>query len=458
MKRNRSRRGSSPWRGLVSMTLCAVLVVTLAGPLSGKSAAAGEEGFLASRVSALAKILGGSPAEPRSMASVELPARYAFEDWETWMQIREDNPVTEEFLAAQDSFAYATAVEVMGEGEDNVIYSPLSLYYALALAASAGEGETAAELLDLLGVDSKETLATQCANLYRLLYRDNEIGVLRIANSLWLQQGMAWNQDFLTLAAQKFYAESYQADFADPATAQNMAAWVARQTGGLLQPEITLRDPNQILSILNTVYFQDQWMDEFNAGKTQPDVFTRADGTQVTCDFMNRQANGGFSRGEHYLRASLGLKNAGSMIFVLPDEGTDLQDLLSTPQALEEALTGGQGHSGELVWKIPKFDNQSDLSLTEALQRLGVTHAFRSDGDFSAITAQDAWISSIQQQARVTINEEGVAAAAFTSIGYAGDALPEDRAEMILDRPFLYAITSSTGNLLFLGVCQDPTA
>lgn len=441
MGNKKTRAEAFPWRGLAAMILCAALVVALAGHLGSRTIS----------------IQPVATAEP--LVSVDLPESYPFEDWDTWIQIREENPVTEEFLAAQDTFAYATAVEVMGKEEDNVIYSPLSLYYALALAAAGGEGETAAELLDLLGVDSKEALAAQCANLYCQLNRDNEIGVLRIANSLWLDQGVTWNQDFLTLAAQKFYTQSYQADFADPATAQKMAAWVAQQTGGLLQPEITLGDPNQVLSILNTVYFWDQWVDEFNADKTQPDVFTRADGTQVTCDFMNRsQGTGGFSRGEHYLRAALSLKNAGSMVFVLPNEGTEVQDLLATPQALEEALTGGQEHSGELVWKIPKFDNQSNLFLTEALQRLGITHAFQPDGDFSALTPQAAWISSIQQQARVTINEEGVAAAAFTSIDYVGAGFPEDRAEMILDRPFLYAITSQTGSLLFLGICQDPTA
>ena len=33
-----------------------------------------------------------------------------------------------------------------------------------------------------------------------------------------------------------------------------------------------------------------------------------------------------------------------------------------------------------------------------------------------------------------------------------------DQADMILDRPFLYAITGPEGELLFLGVCRDPTA
>ena len=35
---------------------------------------------------------------------------------------------------------------------------------------------------------------------------------------------------------------------------------------------------------------------------------------------------------------------------------------------------------------------------------------------------------------------------------------PGDRAEMTLDRPFLYGITDANGVLLFAGLVEDPTA
>ena len=45
--------------------------------------------------------------------------------------------------------------------EEGGCYSPLSLYYALALTAQGAEGQTAEELCALLGADKKE-LAKQC--------------------------------------------------------------------------------------------------------------------------------------------------------------------------------------------------------------------------------------------------------------------------------------------------------
>jgi serpin B len=68
-----------------------------------------------------------------------------------------------------------------------------------------------------------------------------------------------------------------------------------------------------------------------------------------------------------------------------------------------------------------------------------------------------AFISNIQQKAHISIDENGVEASAYTEIAIAGAAMPEGRAEMILDRPFIYGIQSRYGDLLFIGVCNNPT-
>ena len=180
---------------------------------------------------------------------------------------------------------------------------------------------------------------------------------------------------------------------------------------------------------------------------------------------MNREDQGrGFFRGKTFTRADLGLKNAGSMSFILPDVGASVEELLASPETLQEALSGGEERSGTVTWKIPKFDQSSKRALEASLQALGIEQAFTKGADFSGLSNEAAtpiWISSVTQESRVAIDEKGVVAAAYTEVGMdAGAALIEDpdQADMILDRPFLYAITGPEGELLFLGVCQDPTA
>lgn len=406
---------------------------------------------------------GTQPTAATALETIQQPKTGSYEDWELIQQTRQENPVSESTFTALDHFAYTTAAQVLGEDADGS-YSPLSLYYALALAATGAAGETQTQMLDLLGISDPAQLSDQCAKLYRLLSRDNEVGTLRLANSLWMDQRVDWKQSFVTQAAQDFYAEVYQVDFTTDEAPKAMAQWVAQQTGGLLTPTFQPTD-QQVLSLLNTVYFKDEWYDCFQSKNTQSDTFTKADGSQVTCDFMNREDQGrGFFRGKNFTRADVGLKNAGSMSFILPDVGTSVEELLASPETLQEALSGGEERSGTVTWKIPKFDQSSKRALEASLQALGIEQAFTKGADFSGLsneTATPIWISSVTQESRVAIDEKGVVAAAYTEVGMDAGAAPiedPDQADMILDRPFLYAITGPEGELLFLGVCQDPTA
>ena len=57
------------------------------------------------------------------------------------------------------------------------------------------------------------------------------------------------------------------------------------------------------------------------------------------------------------------------------------------------------------------------------------------------------------------VDEEGVEGAAYTMIALAGAGMPDDtqKAQMILDRPFLFGIRDYRNDVwLFLGVCGNP--
>lgn len=116
----------------------------------------------------------------------------------------------------------------------------------------------------------------------------------------------------------------------------------------------------------------------------------------------------------------------------------------------------GEDFHGRVVWKIPKFSFNSQLELKDTLKALNVKLAFEPNADFTEMTEQMAYISEIQQQTYIAIDEEGVEASAFTQINYLGGAAPEGSADMILNRPFICGITASNGSLLFIGICINP--
>ena len=395
------------------------------------------------------------------VAAPVYPKSIAFEDYDSASAVRESNALNEDFIASLNQFSYATASRVLNDSDGNANYSPLSLYLALALAAAGAQGSTKDEMLSVLGVNDTAALSSQCSKLFNLLYTDNEITKLTIANSVWMDNTVNGNKivfkkSYMDNAAKNFYASLFSVDFADQKTGDAMGQWIADNTNGTLAPSLKLSD-DQIMTILNTVYFKSQWVDRFDKEATAADPFHLSNGEDVTCDFMN-MTNGShpFNDGDGYLRSELYLKNAGSMVFILPDEGVSIDTLLASPEKVREIFEGGDYYMGEVVFKVPKFAFASSFDMVDTLKSLGIQSAFTYGADFSGITDGTAFISGVKQDTHIAIDEIGVEASAFTKIEYAGAAIPDGHADMILDRPFIYGITAADGTLLFAGICTNP--
>jgi serine protease inhibitor len=389
------------------------------------------------------------------LVAVTYPEAVDFEDFNTRREVLEQNPVDSDFLAALNSFSYATASSVLSGAASNANYSPLSLYFALALAGTGANGETQSQIFDLLGVSSGNEVSAQCGNLYRLFYTDHEISKLKIANSLWLDNHTVFHESFVQNAAGNFYAGAYEVDFADETTGKIMGRWISDNTNGTLSPDFQT-DAEQILSIINTVYFYDEWINSFSEARTAEAVFHAPKG-DVKVDFMNQtMSSSSFAKGDGFIRSSLGLKGSGQMVFILPDEGMSVSELLSSAEGVRMLFEGGESGFGEVIWQIPKFSFDSEYELVDILKTLGMTDAFEQNADFSGMTDGTAFITGITQQTHIAINENGVEASAFTNITYVGSAMSIGRAEIFLDRPFIYGITAADGTLLFVGVCSNP--
>ena len=175
---------------------------------------------------------------------------------------------------------------------------------------------------------------------------------------------------------------------------------------------------------------------------------------------MRRTDAGGIIvRGDGYLRCALDLREAGTMVFVLPDEGISLDSLLGSPEGIQELLTGGEQSVADISIRLPKFSFQDRTDLEETLMGLGVRTCFSGGADFSRMSNVPAFISRVLQESFVGVDENGVTAAAYTLIAMTkGAAIPVERekVDFHLTRPFLYAIESTDGAVLFIGTVTTP--
>jgi len=176
---------------------------------------------------------------------------------------------------------------------------------------------------------------------------------------------------------------------------------------------------------------------------------------------MNDKESGYYYWGEKFGAVGKSLENTGSMWFVLPDEGVSIDALLSDSEMLSFVC------SSKTEWKkskyininlsVPKFDIQSNMDLIDGLKNLGITDCFDIDkSDFSSITNSDIFLNQVKHGAGVKIDEEGIAAAAFTVMSANGGLPPSDKIDFVLDRPFIFVITGTDGLPLFVGVVNQP--
>ena len=282
------------------------------------------------------------------------------------------------FSDSVNQFARDSAVQLSKDFEENGCYSPLSMYYALALTGCGAGGRTKEEFQNMLYAED-DWAAEQCGKFYRQHYHAGEDSTFRLENSLWLNGHYTFGDEFIDYAENHFYSSLFQVDFTDPALGREMTNWVSARTNGLLSPTFHFQK-EQMLTLLNTIFYEAQWTHQFDQNDNTRDTFTKADGSTVTVEFMNRNFydDTKYCRGDGFVSAALPLKSGDQMVFVLPDEGVSTEELLSDPQLFDKMFLSltQEAKYADVRWSIPKFGFTCEYDLQDTLKGLGLDRAF----------------------------------------------------------------------------------
>ncbi|MBQ6892914.1 MAG: serpin family protein [Clostridia bacterium] len=349
------------------------------------------------------------------------------------------------------------------ESGENLVYSPLNVYMALAMLAETTDGESRAQILDLLGAENIDELRTQANKVWRANYSDDGAVTSILAGSLWLNENVDFNKETLEALAKNYYASSYSGKMGSKDFNNAMQEWMNEQTGNLLSDYISGIEmtPEAVMALVTTIYFQAKWENEFSKNQTKENTFHAASG-DIVCDFMNKtETYGVYYWGEKFGATKARLENSGAMWFILPDEDVNVQELLSDEEALSFMSANGSWENQKSLrvnLSLPKFDVKSKSDLADGLKNLGITDCFSAEkADFSPLAEGQIWLDKVEHGARVVIDEEGVTAAAYTEMILCGSAMPpDDEVDFILDRPFIFVITGSDGLPLFVGTVNNP--
>ena len=381
--------------------------------------------------------------------------------WEAERDFR--SSTTRETVDALAPFFTNGSVQFLStQGSENLLWSPINAYIGLALTTELTDGASRQQILDLFGARDIDALRQQVGAVWESAYNDNGHEISTLANSLWLENGLNYQQDTMDNIAYYYYASVYQGDLGSQKINNAIGAWINNNTGGFLKKSTSNVNlsPDTILALYSTIYFQAKWQDEFSASKNTQDTFHAPNGDK-TVTFMNKKlAQMYYYYGDNFSAVALSLKNGSRMWFVLPDEGYTTADVLADGQYMQMVLQ--QDWENEKWMKVnlsvPKFDVNSTMNLRGGLQEMGVTDVFNEGAaNFSEITGDvPIFLTAANQSVRVQIDEEGVKAAAYIEFpGAMSPEPPKEIIDFILDRPFIFAIT--TDNIpLFMGTVNNP--
>ena len=359
---------------------------------------------------------------------------------------------------------------------ENLICSPLSLQYAIAMAANGASGETLQEIIDFLGYGEEgiDALNEYSKTLLEQLPAVDLDVTLKVTDALLVNDDFPLLPSFKKTVEESFYAAVDNMDFSDP---QQIAArineWAKRNTNGFIDKVI---EPSEISAdavayIMNALYFKAKWAGDeyspmFREEGTKSENFTLNDGKTIKAAMMRNTRYHEYAEMDGYKVLVLPYANRKfNMYILLPDEN-NIEGLIEKLQTSSWTdILANLKQDAEVHVKLPKFNIENKHNLNDALNGLGVRKAFEPasaefNGMFTPKDDYNYWISKVIQKSRISVSEWGTEAGSVTVVEMDGatDAGPGPKEVFFYaDHPFVFIIGEETsGTILFEGVVMQP--
>jgi serpin B len=364
-----------------------------------------------------------------------------------------------------DKKVLAAVGEMMNKAmlaEGNFVFSPVALYLALISLAEITGGNTRQQIVGMLGVSEPE-LTDVYRELEDAVSSTTQMTTSSISSSLWINDKMDYNEDFLLLLNKKINLASHAGAMGTAEMDRMITDWVNKTTGNLLKDAVEIRTTrNTLLELLTTIYFTSGWGYDFDKEDTVSGNFFTADGNEVKCKFMNQWVRTTYHVGDKFTAVTKALKDGYDTIFVLPDEGVNFEEIMADEQWSQLALTGRLATTKQMRVQLsmPKYDISAKFDLKNLLQSFGMEDVFDpAAADFTPISNMaEVYLSKAEQTTRFKVDEEGIEAASCVEFGvFAAGVRPSlEEVKFVLDRPFVFMVVSRDTVPVFAGKVMNP--
>ena len=367
-----------------------------------------------------------------------------------------------ELINANNDFTFSLLHHLQMKDGENLMLSPLSISLALSMTLNGAETTTKTDMINTMGFKgfSVDEINQIYLDLITALKKADPKVVMNVANSIWIKKNYPVLEPFIT-TNQKYYDARIEKLEFDLNALKAINGWVNEKTNTKIPEILDKISGDEIMFLINAIYFKGQWKIQFDKAKTQDESFLLPSGGTVSVPMMKVQEQFGYSvqTGFKALKMPYGRGKFG-MTILLPEDGKTPDQLMSqlTPSiwaAIENSLTATVKTD---VW-LPRFKFNYGCNLEELLSSMGMSVAFTSgQADFSKInTIDDLYITKAIHKTFIEVNEEGTEAAAATLIAIGKTSAGTSEPVFHATKPFLFFITEEdTQAILFVGKVENP--
>ena len=381
----------------------------------------------------------------------------------------------EKLVESNNDFAFKI-YKATKPDSNNFFISPFSLNIALSIANEGAKTSTRQEMDSLLSIRNIENRAQQYNKLIQKTTDLNDSDFksciewsedktsknsIFIANSLWINDEFRIDNNFKKTIEEYYNSDIFSFNKFNVSSAnKKLNNWISEKANSKIT-EISGLDKDNMLSIINAIYFMGEWEYPFDVKKTKAKKFHTIKREKVDVNYMRDQSHYLYYEDNDLQSVYLPYKcNQFSMIVILPQEKYGILEIEKKLSSVYLTNIKLSSSSNEVILSLPKFKIESEILPKEEIIKMGYPVMFSDRADFTNMSQSGSLkISSIIHKTFIEIDEKKTEAAAVTKVdmviayGVGGDHPPPPPPKIFnADHPFIFLIVDNRTNaIIFTG-------
>jgi len=365
-------------------------------------------------------------------------------------------------------------------GDENFVFSPLSLHSALTLLylGTRDNSPTQQQLGAAMGIVTSPQLLKNTYQQVIESYKNQQSFLY--GNHIWIGKDIVVQPAYRQLVSRQFGSGVSNLDFQLPAAVAEVNGWISNMTGGKINDMVDSFSSETKMFLANALYFNEKWLEPFedtdyDGNAIEENFFTSKGQVKVP---MIRQISSEMVYGE------ISAQNGLLQVVTIPYENKDFEmqiiipkdakglNILENEMKLKEEQDDKSsfnlfktlkndyiGYVEDINLKMPKFKLKSKFDAAEILQKLGAKDVFTSGAELDKIVSGGPiGVGKVLHEAVVEVTKEGTEGAAATGVEIVlFSASFGEQKNIVLDRPFIFIVQDKVNNIpVLVGRVKNP--